>query len=196
MTMGHRVAVLRLGELQQVAPPQELYDHPDNVFVAGFIGTPPMTLFHAGLTIEGDSARLKVGPQEIWLPADVLNERPSLRQHNNTEVIAGVRPEDIHSAGAEGLVPLSATVVLAEALGSSVHVTFALEGQPVDEHRLGSGLAKEAQEDVGRLGHGGDIQGTAIFPPRVHLNTDEPVTIHVDPARMHFFELESGLAIR
>jgi multiple sugar transport system ATP-binding protein len=196
MTMGHRVAVLRLGELQQVAPPQELYDNPDNVFVAGFIGTPPMTLFHAGLRIDGDDVRLKVGPQEIPLPREVLDQRPSLRAHNNQEVIAGIRPEDIHSAGREDLVPLAATVVLAEALGSSVHVTFALEGQPVDEARLGSGLAQEAEEDITRLGHGLDIQGTAIFPPRLHFDTEEAITIHVDAPRMHFFDLDTGLALR
>ena len=196
MTMGHRVAVLRLGELQQVAPPQELYDNPDNVFVAGFIGTPPMTLFHAGLSIEGDDIRLKVGPQEIPLPREVLEQRPSLRQHNHKEIIAGIRPEDIHSEAREGLIPLHATVVLAEALGSSVHVTFAMEGVPVDEARLGSGLAQEAEEDIARLGHGQDIQGTAIFPPRLHFTTEEPLIINVDPARMHFFDLESGLAIR
>ena len=196
MTMGHRVAVLRLGELQQVAPPQDLYDNPDNVFVAGFIGTPPMTLFHAGLTIEDDGARLKVGPQEIWLPREVLDSHPSLRGQNNQEIIAGVRAEDIHAEGREGLVPLGASVVLAEALGSSVHVTFALEGTPVDEHRLGSGLAKDAEEEVGRLGHAQDIQGTAVFPPRLRFTTDDAITIHVDPVRMHFFELESGLALR
>ncbi len=196
MTMGHRVAVLRLGELQQVAAPQDLYDNPDNVFVAGFIGTPPMTLFHAGLVIEGDSVRVKVGPQEIPLPREVLDQRPSLREHNNTELIAGIRPEDIHAAPGEGTVPLHATVVLAEALGSSVHITFALEGTPVDESRLGSGLAKDEDEDVTRLGHGLDIQGTAIFPPRMHFATEEPVIINVDPSRMYFFDLESGLAIR
>ena len=196
MTMGHRVAVLRLGELQQVAPPQELYDEPDNVFVAGFIGTPPMTLFHAGLTIDAESVRLRVGPQEIPLPRRVLDDKPSLVAHNNKEVIAGIRPEDIHPEPREGLVPLPATVVLAEALGSSVHMTFALEGVPVDENRLGSGLPDEVEEDVIRLGHGQDIRGTAIFPPRLHFDTDEAVTIHVDPARMQFFDLESGLAIR
>jgi multiple sugar transport system ATP-binding protein len=196
MTMGHRVAVLRLGELQQVAAPQDLYDNPDNVFVAGFIGTPPMTLFHAGLTLEGDGARLKVGPQEIWLPGSVLDERPSLREKNNTEIIAGVRAEDIHHEGREGLAALNASVVLAEALGSSVHVTFALEGTPVDESRLGSGLKNDAEGEVARLGHAADIQGTAIFPPRMHFTTDDPITIHVDPPRMHFFDLESGLALR
>ena len=195
MTMGHRVAVLRLGELQQVAAPQDLYDFPDNVFVAGFIGTPPMTLFHAGLTLEGDGARLTVGSQELWLPQGVLDERPSLRERNNQEIIAGVRAEDIHWEGREGLASLNANVVLAEALGSSVHVTFALEGTPVDEARLGSGLAKEAEEVV-RLGHSLDIQGTAVFPPRMHFTQDDPITVHVDPPRMHFFDLESGLALR
>ena len=68
MTMGHRVAVMRMGVLQQVAAPQDLYDNPDNVFVAGFIGTPPMTLFHAGLTVDGDGARLKVGPRSLRVP--------------------------------------------------------------------------------------------------------------------------------
>jgi multiple sugar transport system ATP-binding protein len=196
MTMGHRVAVLRLGELQQVAAPQDLYDNPDNVFVAGFIGTPPMTLFHAGLTIQDDGARLKVGPQEIWLPREVIDGRPALLERNNQEVIAGVRAEDIHAEGAEGRSSLGASVVLAEALGSSVHVTFALEGTPVDESRLGSGLAKETEGEVARLSHATDIQGTAIFPPRLHFATDEDITIHVDGARMHFFDVESGLAIR
>jgi multiple sugar transport system ATP-binding protein len=188
--------VLRLGELQQVAAPQDLYDDPDNVFVAGFIGTPPMTLFHAGLTIEGDAARLKVGPQEIPLPPELLAQHPSLRARNNQEVIAGVRAEDIHAQPGEGLATLSAHVVLAEALGSSVHVTFALEGTPVDEARLGSGLLNEAEGEIARLNHATDIQGTAIFPPRMHFRTDEPVQIHADPLRMHFFDLESGLALR
>ncbi len=196
MTMGHRVAVLRLGELQQVAAPQDLYDNPDNVFVAGFIGTPPMTLFHAGLTIEGDTGRLRVGPQEIHLPAQLLAERPSLREHHNQEVIAGIRAEDIHHEGEDGWTPLAAHVVLAEALGPSVHVTFALEGTPVDESRLGSGLAKESESDVSRLSHATDIEGVASFPPRLHFSPDEVITIHVDASRMHFFDAESGRAIR
>jgi multiple sugar transport system ATP-binding protein len=196
MTMGHRVAVLRLGELLQVAAPQDLYDNPDNVFVAGFIGTPPMTLFHSGLTLEGDGAKLKVGPQEIWLPGSVLDQRPALREKNNQEIIAGVRAEDIHHEWREGLVSLAASVVLAEALGSSVHVTFALEGTPVDEARLGSGLKNEAEGEIARLSHQADIQGTAVFPPRMHFAQDEQILIHVDPPRMHFFDLESGLALR
>ena len=196
MTMGHRVAVLRLGELQQVAGPQDLYDNPDNVFVAGFIGTPPMTLFHAGFTLEGDTGRLKVGEQEIWIPEEVIVARPSLRAMHGREIIAGARAEDIHPQYREGLSTLRAEVVLAEALGSSVHVTFALHGTPVDESRLGSGLTHEDEQEVGRLSHASDIQGTAVFPPRLHFTTGEPVQINVDGARMHFFDVDSGLALR
>ena len=115
---------------------------------------------------------------------------------DDPEIIAGVRAEDIHAEARDGLVPLHASVVLAEALGSSVHVTFALEGTPVDESRLGGGLANEADGEIARLNHAADIQGTAIFPPRMLFRTDDAIQIHVDPPRMHFFDLESGLALR
>ena len=196
MTMGHRVAVMRLGELLQIAPPQELYDRPDNVFVAGFIGTPPMTLFHAGLTVDGDDIRLKVGPQELPVSREVLDSRPSLRDKAGHEVIVGMRAEDVYVADREGLSPLSISVVLSEALGPSVHLTFGLEGTPVDESRLGSGLDKGDEAEVTRLGHGKEIQGVAVFPPRLKFTTGDVVTVYVDSTRLHFFDVETGLALR
>jgi multiple sugar transport system ATP-binding protein len=195
MTMGHRVAVLRLGELQQVAAPQELYDNPDNVFVAGFIGTPPMTLFHAGLTVDPDGARLRVGPQEFAVPRAVVDARPGLATRVGGDVIVGVRAEDVHHEPREGWAPLTAQVVLAEELGSSVHVTFTMAGRPVDESRLGSGLAREA-EDLGRLATATDVRGTAVFPPRLRFAAGDEVRIHLDPSRLHFFDVDSGAAIR
>ncbi|MFN8171312.1 MAG: ATP-binding cassette domain-containing protein [Candidatus Nanopelagicales bacterium] len=195
MTMGHRVAVLRLGELQQVAAPQDLYDNPANVFVAGFIGTPPMTLFHAGLTLDGDQARLRVGPQELTLPRSVVEARSDLAARNGSEVIVGVRAEDIHYEPHDGREPLAAHVVLAEELGSSVHVTFSLPGTPVDESRLGSGLPVDTEE-LHRLGDTTDIRGTAVFPPRLRFAGLDPVTIHIDMERLHFFDVETGVAIR
>ena len=195
MTMGHRVAVLRLGELQQVAAPQDLYDNPANVFVAGFIGTPPMTLFHAGLTLDGDQARLRVGPQELTLPRSVVEARSDLAARNGAEVIVGVRAEDIHYEPHDGREPLAAHVVLAEELGSSVHVTFSLPGTPVDESRLGSGLPVDTEE-LHRLGDTTDIRGTAVFPPRLRFAGLDPVTIHIDMERLHFFDVETGVAIR
>jgi multiple sugar transport system ATP-binding protein len=196
MTMGHRVAVLRLGELQQVAAPQDLYDNPDNVFVAGFIGTPPMTLFHAVLRSEGDELWLQIGDQRLPIDRALLGQRPSLAGAVGSEVIVGVRAEDISPEARPGTSPLSATVVLSEALGSSVHLTFGMEGTPVDENRLGSGLAKEEESEVTRLGGGTQIQGVAVFPPRLHFRTGDPITVHVDTGRLYFFDVETGDALR
>ncbi len=77
MTMGHRVAVMRSGVLQQVDTPQRLYDVPGNLFVASFVGSPPMNLFEAA--VERDGSRLVFGETQLDLPADVTGERPALR---------------------------------------------------------------------------------------------------------------------
>ena len=86
--------------------------------------------------------------------------------------------------------------LLSEALGPSVHLTFGLEGTPVDESRLGSGLDKGDEAEVTRLGHGKEIQGVAVFPPRLKFTTGDIVTVYVDSTRLHFFDVETGLALR
>jgi multiple sugar transport system ATP-binding protein len=101
MTLGDRVAVMKRGELQQVAPPQELYDHPANLFVAGFIGSPAMNLLHGDLIEGSDGAgglRLEIGGQTLALPDEVLETRPGLRGYVGRQVIVGVRPEDMEDA--------------------------------------------------------------------------------------------------
>ncbi|MBK9738313.1 MAG: ATP-binding cassette domain-containing protein [Actinobacteria bacterium] len=196
MTMGHRVAVMRLGELQQIAPPQELYDNPDNVFVAGFIGTPPMTLFHADLTVGADGTRLRVGTQDIVLQGDVAAARPFLAAASGGEIIAGIRAEDIYVQEREGFAPLEISVLLSEALGPSVHVNFLLEGTPVDEGRLGSGLASAAENELNRLGQVSGIEGVAAFPPRMNFPVGSRMTAWIDTARLLFFDVESGRALR
>jgi multiple sugar transport system ATP-binding protein len=196
MTMGHRVAVMRLGELLQIAAPQDLYDNPDNLFVAGFIGTPPMTLMHAGLTVEGDSAGLRIGPQYLPIPRASVDSRPELAVKVGEEVVVGLRAEDIYPEQREGTHALEVTVVLSEALGSSVHLTFGLEGTPVDESRLGSGLAKAEDAELTRLGHSKEIEGVAVFPPRLHFQTGDRITVFADSSRLHFFDVESGRALR
>jgi multiple sugar transport system ATP-binding protein len=140
---------------------------------------------------------LQIGPQRLPLPRSVLAERPSLASAVGKEVIAGLRAEDIHPEPREGSHELAASVILSEALGSSVHLTFGLEGTPVDENRLGSGLAKD-EEDHGitRLGGGTQIQGVAVFPPRLKFRTGDPITVHVDTSRLYFFDVDSGDALR
>lgn len=193
MTMGDRVAVMRLGELQQIASPTDLYDNPANVFVAGFIGTPPMTLFHAGLTIEGDSATLKLGSQTLRIGSEVLAERPGLRQYNGSEVLVGLRSEDLHLT-TDAFAPLTVEVELVESLGSSKHVHFLIDAVPVGEEQLGGGVPDP--EELARLGMDEGTRGVAALNARAQVRAGEKLTLGVDTARLHFFASDTGAAIR
>src|ERR1700678_663509 len=93
MMMGDRVAVMRSGKLQQVAPPQVLYDHPDNIFVAAFIGSPAMNLYRAELA--DDAQALRLGSQTLRLTEAVRLTRPGLVAYGGKRVVVGVRPEDL-----------------------------------------------------------------------------------------------------
>ena len=97
MTMGDRVAVMRAGVLQQVDHPQVLYGHPDNLFVAAFIGSPAMNLYEAAVTEGARSFRL--GSQDIELPASVRAARPGLASYAGQKVVVGLRPEHLPAAG-------------------------------------------------------------------------------------------------
>ena len=119
MTMGHRVAVLSDGKLQQCASPRELYDNPVNQFVAGFIGSPAMNLQTAALTDGG----AKLAGIVIPLAAPV---RTAAARDNLSEIVLGIRPEHMHLA-VEGPVQLTGEVVLVEELGADalLHVRLA-----------------------------------------------------------------------
>ena len=93
--MGDRVAVMRKGELQQADEPQELYDHPVNLFVAGFIGSPAMNLLEATLQGSNGGMSVKAGSQEISLSQETLAQRPALRSYEGRDVVLGIRPEDL-----------------------------------------------------------------------------------------------------
>src|SRR5262245_27064719 len=91
MTMGDRVAVMRKGELQQVADPQTLYDKPVNLFVGGFIGSPAMNMIEATLERQNGGLAANVGSQAIGLIGETLDQRPALREYEGKEVVLGVR---------------------------------------------------------------------------------------------------------
>src|SRR5437016_6060529 len=147
MTMGDRVAVMRKGELQQVEDPQTLYDHPVNLFVGGFIGSPSMNMLQAQLEASNGGLAAKIGDQTMILSQSALQARPALKTFAGREVVLGIRPENLEdgaiaSDAAQG-ARLRGEVVLREALGSEImaHVTVTAEAAQTDETRE---LAKDA----------------------------------------------------
>src|SRR6187455_2435714 len=105
MTMGDRVAVMRKGELQQVAAPQELYDRPVNLFVGGFIGSPAMNLFEAKVEASNGTLHASVGDERIAISSEALDKRPALRAFEGKLVVLGIRPEDLEDAAIETDAP-------------------------------------------------------------------------------------------
>ena len=121
MTMGDRVAVMERGVLQQVDIPQRLYDHPDNLFVAGFIGSPSMNLIEGTVGSANGGVAVTVGSQTMTLDREVLSDHPRLRDYEGRTVGVGIRPEMMEDAAIEPDTPegrrLRATVELVEAFG-------------------------------------------------------------------------------
>ncbi|WP_067465021.1 ABC transporter ATP-binding protein [Actinomadura macra] len=197
MTLGDRVAVMKKGELQQVAPPQELYDRPANLFVAGFIGSPAMNLLQGTLSGDAGHPLLEVGGQRLSLPAGTLTERPALASYLGRDVVVGVRPEDMEDAElvetSEGGA-LTSTAELVEAMGSDVLVHFAVEAAQVVTEDTRE-LARDAGTDVlGRL-ESPRTDLVARFNPRTRVKVGDPVTINVDTGRLHFFDIDTGASI-
>jgi multiple sugar transport system ATP-binding protein len=188
MTMGDRVAVLKDGYLQQVDSPQRLYDHPDNVFVAAFIGSPSMNLYEAKFDMNGEGAVVHVGSQTLNLGPEAFAARPALRAFDGKPVIVGIRPEDFEDAA---MVEhdttgrqLSSTVGLIEALGSELMVHFDLDARKVD-----SGDPDAAEES------GGTSNAVGRFHPRSKVRMREQMTVAVTTENMHFFDPSNHLAI-
>ena len=189
MTMGHRVAVLKDGRLQQVDVPQELYDRPANVFVAAFIGSPSMNLFAARLGGSDDSGGplLQLGSHRIAVPAAVAASRPGLARYRDKEVIVGIRPEDLSDASLDGSAPtLQATINQVEALGAELIVYFHLDARTID-----AGDPDAGDESILR-----EANTVARLDPRSGARAGEVARIAVDPLRMHFFDPATGHAIR
>ncbi|MDE3725332.1 sn-glycerol-3-phosphate ABC transporter ATP-binding protein UgpC [Nocardiopsis sp. N85] len=197
MTLGDRVAVMKRGVLQQVGPPQELYDHPRNLFVAGFVGSPGMNLLIASLTDDDGHFRLRLGDQTLDLPEGLLHRRPALRGYAGAKVVLGIRPEDMEDAaivGAAEGATLTSVADLVEAMGSDVLVHFPLGADPVVTEDTRE-LARDAgADDTLSTGSEGVVL-VGRFSPRTHVFEGQDITIAVDTERLHFFDPATGKAI-
>ncbi|MGZ4351921.1 MAG: ABC transporter ATP-binding protein [Gaiellaceae bacterium] len=197
MTMGDRVAVMRKGELQQAASPQELYDHPDNLFVGGFIGSPAMNVLEGRLESHNGSLAVVLGSQRLALPPELLSTRPALVAFAGRDVVVGIRPEHLEDAALAPDTPadqrLQGRVLLREALGSELVVHLAVDARPamtddVRELAEDTGAAELAQSAT---------EATLVgrFGARARVTDGETTTIAVDTGALHFFDPASGLGI-
>ena len=202
MTMGDRVAVLRKGELQQVDTPQELYERPVNLFVAGFIGSPAMNLFDAAVVAEGDGLAVEFGGFRMAVPAEVLAARPALRSFAGRTVVLGIRPEDMEDASlvtdGDPAARITSTVDLREALGSDVVVHLRIDAPRAmtdDMKELASDVGQEALEHVQQQAAGGRTTIVARLNPRSTVAKGESIELVVDTTRLHFFDPDHDTAI-
>jgi multiple sugar transport system ATP-binding protein len=205
MTMGSRVAVMRNGRLEQCAPPQELYEQPQNMFVAAFIGSPAMNLLRGRLVRRDDGLAVELGETAIGLPRVLLERRPGLAEHAGRPIVVGVRPEDMEDveiAGRNGNPVLSVRVALAEAMGADVLAHFAIKGEPAADGAVADALSEpgEDADDRRYLQLAGDhaddeVMLTARLSPRTRARTGEPLELVLDAARLHFFDPQTEAAI-
>ena len=200
MTMGDRVAVMRKGELQQVAPPQELYDHPVNLFVGGFIGSPAMNMVEATLARSNGAYAAEAGGQRISLGDETMSARPALKNYDGRKVVLGIRPEDLEDAELASDTPgdrrLHGKVELTEALGSEIMAHFTVDAPPAlteDVKELAQDLGDErAVEQRAQQSH---TTMVGRFGARSQVKQGETAEVAVDTRALHFFDPETGLGI-
>jgi multiple sugar transport system ATP-binding protein len=199
--MGDRVAVMRKGELQQVDTPQNLYDHPVNLFVGGFIGSPAMNLIEATLEAENGDVVASLGEQRLSLGRETVAARPGLKHYAGRTVILGIRPEHLEDVALETDTPaerrLQGQVVLREALGSELMVHFNVDAKPALTEDV-----RELARDVGadlvpeeQAAETGETTLVGRFGARSGVKVGDRAEVAVDTRALHFFDLETGLGI-
>jgi len=169
MTMADRIAVLNHGELQQVDTPQKLYDEPDNLFVAGFIGSPAMNFFNAVLKQEGEDIMVDAEAFTVKVPED---RKAALKSHIGNPVVFGLRPEDIHDPN------YAPPKIISQEVEAEVDVTE-LMGNEIFLY-----LVSGSHEYVGRV------------DPRTDYKMDDKVTMAFNMDNMHIFDRETEEVIR
>jgi multiple sugar transport system ATP-binding protein len=202
MTMGDRVAVIRKGILQQVDTPQALYDHPANLFVAGFIGSPAMNMVEASLGRTDGGLLAEFGGFRLRVDDETVQRRPKLRDYEGKNVVLGIRPEDIEDASLQPNAPtdrrISSTVEIREALGSLVMVHFKVPAPMVlteDTKELASDVGTEALDALHEQAKKAESTFVAQLDPATTVREGDRIEMVVDTARLHFFDPETGLGI-
>jgi multiple sugar transport system ATP-binding protein len=181
MTLGQRVAVMRDGKVLQINAPQRLYKEPNNLFVAGFIGSPSMNLLEAKI----DDAEVVAGDLRIRLDADRLPAEPPSRR-----MALGIRPEAFEDAefAPSGLPTIDVEVAVLEELGSDAYVFFQSTAKRVRPELLQLDDDPALVPDIGAL-------VCARVDPRTRAEVGSRMRLTIDPRRFHFFDLATGSSL-
>ncbi|MGH2749496.1 MAG: ABC transporter ATP-binding protein [Actinomycetota bacterium] len=202
MTMGDRVAVIKKGELQQVGTPTELFEHPVNLFVAGFIGSPSMNFAQTTVEESNGGLGVKFGDQVLTISDEAVKARPALKNYVGKDVVLGIRPQDFEdpeyaSESGQG-TRLKVNLDLIEAVGTETMVHFKVDA-PVavtdDMKELAADIGEAEIAQLERKAQEGNNEFTAVLDPRSHLRKNEDVELAVDTARLHFFDTENSAGI-
>ncbi len=203
MTMGDRVAVLKRGLLMQADAPQTLYDRPDNLFVAGFIGSPSMNLAEGKVVTDDGKVLIEVGagdrPQRLRIDDAALDAYPKVAEHAGGNVVFGIRPEHFAppSDVADDQVWTGRKVTLVEMLGAEMLVHFGTSAPPVISEDMREAIDDpEAFAELERQAREGGQVMVARFEPGNAVKVDDLKDIGVRTDRMHFFDPQSGQALR
>jgi multiple sugar transport system ATP-binding protein len=199
MTMGDRVSVMRKGVLQQVAPPEELYNRPTNMFVGGFIGSPAMNMLEATVSNQNGSTTMVAGEISIGLTERTLAAHSALQAYEGRTIVLGIRPEGLNDAalaGADGQPRLRGRAELREALGREVLMHFSVQARAAvtDEIRE---LAEDAGDDrvAEQLESPTTTTLVGCFGAQTRVREGDAIEVAVDEAALHFFDASTGDAI-
>jgi multiple sugar transport system ATP-binding protein len=193
LTLGDRITVMRAGLLQQVGPPSELYGHPNNLFVAGFIGSPSMN-FLAG-ELSGDFVHLPIG--DVRIPDELRRRLESGEGGGRRGIIAGLRPEHFEDAAlvadrSRG-VTFKAKIDVLESMGSEFYAYFVVESEQVTSREL-----EELAQDAGGAdlpSTGGGTQITARLGAESGVRQGGEAELWFDSTHLYLFDVESGRSI-
>ena len=189
--MGTRVAVLKDGLLQQVDNPQVLYDHPANIFVAAFIGSPSMNLYQGRLSTIDGTTSIAFGGQSLPVPAGVVAAKPELAASDEREVVIGLRPEAFEEpTSASNERPTVRVIVeLIESLGAElvVHTTIDAQVAEIDLSDLVG--ATPIVDGVG-------APCITRLPSKSNLTVGESMDLAVDMSDVQIFDAATGLTLR
>jgi multiple sugar transport system ATP-binding protein len=181
MTLGQRVAVMRSGVLQQCDTPDQLFDHPANLFVAAFIGSPAMNLVEA----EVHDGEARFGSCAIALP-----DGSPLRAGAGRPIVLGVRPHDLRLGGPG----IPGRVLVVERLGTETHVVVGIDAPRLRSPALTDAIDAAPDDDV-LLAEDDRASFTVVAEARTPIEVGDRVELGVNPARLHGFDAQTGEAL-